>query len=87
MDYFDKCHAASELLRGRIGSVPDVAIVLGSGLGDFAEGLSGSTTIPYGEIPNWPGSAVIGHAGKLVAFLHPKSTHGVLTELCSSTTS
>ena len=66
MDYFEKCRTAAELLRERIG-VPDVAIVLGSGLGDFAEGLGAPAAISYGEIPNWPASAVIGHAGKLVA--------------------
>ncbi len=57
---------AVESLRGRIGEVPDVAVVLGSGLGDFASGLQKKTTIPYAEIPNWPASAVVGHAGTLV---------------------
>ena len=65
MDYYSKCEATSILLREKCG-VPDVAIVLGSGLGDFAEGLADATTVPYGDIPNWPASAVIGHAGKLV---------------------
>ena len=46
--------------------MPDVAVVLGSGLGDFASGLQNATSMPYGEIPNWPASAVIGHAGTLV---------------------
>ena len=71
MDYYDKVEAAAGRLRplGR----PDVAIVLGSGLGDFADGLLDATTTPYGEIPNWPASAVIGHAGKLVVgSLHGK---------------
>jgi purine-nucleoside phosphorylase len=66
MAYFDKCEAASNLLRERIGGIPDVAVVLGSGLGDFADALTDPVTTPYGEIPNWPASAVIGHAGKLV---------------------
>jgi purine-nucleoside phosphorylase len=66
MAYYDKCEAASNLLRERIGAIPDVAVVLGSGLGDFADGLMDGVTTPYGEIPNWPASAVIGHAGKLV---------------------
>ena len=65
-DYYARCEAAAAMLRGRCGDTPDVAIVLGSGLGDFADGLAGSVTIPYGDIPNWPASAVIGHAGKLV---------------------
>ena len=65
-DYYEKCEAAAGLLRGRCGEVPDVAIVLGSGLGHFADGLADAITTPYGEIPHWPASAVIGHAGKLV---------------------
>lgn len=64
MDYYDKVQAAAERLRAF--GVPDVAIVLGSGLGDFADGLHDARTTPYGEIPHWPASAVIGHAGKLV---------------------
>jgi purine-nucleoside phosphorylase len=62
--YYDKVQAAAERLRAF--GVPDVAIVLGSGLGDFADGLADAMTTPYGEIPHWPASAVIGHAGKLV---------------------
>ncbi|HEX6975001.1 MAG TPA: purine-nucleoside phosphorylase [Vicinamibacterales bacterium] len=58
-------HAVSEL-RARTVETPSVAIVLGSGLGDFADRLRHGTTIPYGEIPHWPASAVVGHAGKLV---------------------
>lgn len=65
--YFEQVERAARLLGERIGPAPDVAIVLGSGLGDFAEGLTGATTVPYGEIPHWPASAVVGHAGKLVA--------------------
>jgi purine-nucleoside phosphorylase len=41
--------------------------VLGSGLGAFADSLGDGTTVPYGEIPHWPASRVVGHAGKLVA--------------------
>jgi purine-nucleoside phosphorylase len=40
--------------------------VLGSGLGAFAGELSERTDIPYAEIPGWPGSTAVGHAGKLV---------------------
>ena len=65
--YFDKVSQAAEFLRGRLGDVPQVAIVLGSGLGDFADSLGDSTTIAYTDIPHWPASKVMGHAGKLVA--------------------
>ena len=66
MDDVDPIDHAAAFLRGRLDPLPDVAIVLGSGLGAFADSLGHSTTIPYGEIPGWPESRVIGHAGKLV---------------------
>jgi len=65
-DYFASVHEAADWLRARTGPVPDVAVVLGSGLGDFASGLKDPVAIPYEQIPNWPRSAVIGHAGRLV---------------------
>jgi purine-nucleoside phosphorylase len=58
-------HAAVELIRSRTSLVPRAAVVLGSGLGAFAEELAGSTVIPYSEIPGWPASTAVGHAGKL----------------------
>ena len=64
-DDYDRVLEAAERLRPRV-SAPEVGIVLGSGLGDFASALRDAITIPYAEIPNWPASAVIGHAGKLV---------------------
>ena len=45
---------------------PRVAVVLGSGLGAFAETLENQTAIPYSDIPGWPQSTAVGHAGKLV---------------------
>lgn len=45
---------------------PRLAVVLGSGLGAFANELSNRTEVPYGEIPGWPPSTAVGHAGKLV---------------------
>jgi purine-nucleoside phosphorylase len=41
-------------------------VVLGSGLGDFADTLADAVQVPYRDIPHWPASTVIGHAGKLV---------------------
>ena len=65
--YLERVDAAVAAFRERSGGrVPDVAVVLGSGLGDFANRLTGATTIPYGDLPNWPTSNVIGHAGQLV---------------------
>jgi purine-nucleoside phosphorylase len=64
---FDHASEAAEWLRGRGCGGADVAVVLGSGLGDFAEHLGQATSIPYGDIPHFPASRVMGHAGKLVA--------------------
>ena len=45
---------------------PDVALVLGSGLGDYADRLDIECTIPYADIDGWPQSTVVGHKGNLV---------------------
>lgn len=66
MDYYERVLQASDWVRSRIAAPPEIAIVLGSGLGDFASVLKEPTTCPYGDIPNWPASAVVGHAGQLV---------------------
>ena len=51
---------------GRIGAAPEIAVVLGSGLGDFAGTLGDAVSMPYADLPNWPVSRVVGHAGRLV---------------------
>ena len=66
MSVFEQASEAADWLRGKHCGDADVAVVLGSGLGDFAEQLGDAFTIPYGDIPHWPASRVIGHAGKLV---------------------
>jgi purine-nucleoside phosphorylase len=53
-------------LQGHITKPPVVGVVLGSGLGAFAQELSEPVEIPYVDIPGWPGSTAIGHAGKLI---------------------
>ena len=63
---FSHASEAADFLRGRLDPIPEVAIVLGSGLGAFAEGLQDATPIAYSFIPHWPVSGVVGHAGKLV---------------------
>src|ERR1043165_939015 len=44
-----------------------IGVVLGSGLGAFADTLENRTETPYTSIPGWPASTAVGHAGKLVA--------------------
>jgi purine-nucleoside phosphorylase len=63
---FDRVERAAASIRARCGVLPDTAIVLGSGLGDFADTLLDAIATPYGEIPHWPASNVVGHAGRLV---------------------
>jgi purine-nucleoside phosphorylase len=53
-------------LKARVEARPCLAIVLGSGLGGFARELTGTTEIPYTDIPGWPQSTAVGHAGKLI---------------------
>ncbi len=70
MDEFTQADSASKFVLARIREpglpVPALAVVLGSGLGDFANNLESSVAIPYEDIPNFPRSTAIGHAGKLV---------------------
>jgi purine-nucleoside phosphorylase len=66
MSYYDQVSEAAGAIRKKVKEIPAIAVVLGSGLGDFAASLAGSVTMPYGELPHWPKSNVIGHEGKLV---------------------
>jgi purine-nucleoside phosphorylase len=65
-DMFERVEDAAAAVRSRCGALPQVAIVLGSGLGDFADTLLDSVATPYEQLPHWPASKVIGHAGRLV---------------------
>jgi purine-nucleoside phosphorylase len=60
-------NSAIAYLESHLTVRPRAAVVLGSGLGAFAETLGSQITIPYADIPDWPPSTAIGHAGKLVA--------------------
>jgi purine-nucleoside phosphorylase len=65
-EYFTRVSETVEWLRGRGFGGGDVAIVLGSGLGAFADTLGDQFTLEYSDIPNWPDAGVMGHAGRLV---------------------
>jgi len=65
MDYYDHVKAAADAIRTRVPEVPQIAIVLGSGLGDFANALADAVHMPYDQLPHWPASRVTGHEGKL----------------------
>ncbi|MFH2005023.1 MAG: purine-nucleoside phosphorylase [bacterium] len=66
-DVTAKIEKACSKLRKRFGDKqPRVGLILGSGLGSFAETLKDKVVVPYGEIPAFPTSSVKGHAGQLV---------------------
>jgi purine-nucleoside phosphorylase len=60
--------SAASLIGEQLGGCrPRVAIILGSGLGQLADRIERATNIPYADIPGFPPSTVVGHAGRLVA--------------------
>src|SRR6476661_4083574 len=63
---FERAEAAANFIFSKTTLRPKIALVLGSGLGAFADEFGSATKIPYAEIPHFPKSTAIGHAGKLV---------------------
>lgn len=57
---------ATQYIESQISGAPRVGVVLGSGLGAFADEVEQATILPYASIPGWPQSTAVGHAGKLV---------------------
>jgi purine-nucleoside phosphorylase len=66
----ERIQAAAQAVRARAAIPPDrapqVGLILGSGLGGYADGLTGAMAIEYADIPHFPRSHVVGHAGRLV---------------------
>lgn len=65
-DEFTLAESAAAFLLSKTPLRPNIALVLGSGLGAFADELNQSTHIPYAQIPSFPRSTAIGHAGQMV---------------------
>jgi purine-nucleoside phosphorylase len=63
---FEEAEEAAAFVGGRTRLRPAVGLVLGSGLGAFADTLKNATRIPYREIPHFPTSTAIGHRGEMV---------------------
>jgi purine-nucleoside phosphorylase len=63
---FDRAESAANFVFSKTDLRPRIALVLGSGLGAFADEFETPTKIPYAEIPHFPRSTAIGHAGQLV---------------------
>jgi purine-nucleoside phosphorylase len=66
LSYYDQVAAAAELVRTKSPDIPTIAVVLGSGLGEFAASLAGAWSVSYADIPHFPAAGVVGHAGRLV---------------------
>ena len=61
-----KIQETAEYIRGRQSVIPDIAIILGTGLGQLVHAIDDKVEIPYEQIPNFPLSTVEGHSGKLI---------------------
>jgi purine-nucleoside phosphorylase len=62
----DKINEAANFISSKINVKPQFGIILGSGLGSFADELESSVSIPFEDIPHFPVSTVEGHEGKMV---------------------
>lgn len=65
-DLYDRVRTATQTVRARSPGAPEVGLILGSGLGGFADSLGDPVAIDYGDIPYFPRSHVAGHKGRLV---------------------
>ena len=63
---FDRVQSAAALVRSRTRIVPEVGIILGTGLGGLAREIQVDREVPYQEIPGFPLSTVESHAGRLL---------------------
>jgi len=66
MTHYDRVEKVSNFLKNKINFIPEIAIVLGSGLGKFADEIEDRIEVPYEEIPLFPKSTVEGHVGKMI---------------------
>lgn len=70
MTITQRIDAAYEYIREHVDMSPEIGVILGSGLGDYAERLENPVVIPYTDIPNFPVSTVAGHVGAFVFGTH-----------------
>lgn len=66
-DVIEQC---VRVIRERTDFVPEIGMILGSGLGDYADRIEHPVVIPYHELPGFPVSTVSGHAGQFVMGIH-----------------
>jgi len=65
-DQFTQANSAAQMVLSRTPLRPKIGLVLGSGLGAFADSLTEAKAVPYVDIPAFPQSTAIGHAGRMV---------------------
>lgn len=65
-DYYARLERCVKQIRAKTDFVPDIALVLGSGLGDYADSVKIIAEVPYSEIDGFPVSTVAGHDGTLI---------------------
>jgi purine-nucleoside phosphorylase len=65
-DLFTHAESAAQFLLSQTALRPTIGLILGSGLGAFADSLTDATRVPYAQIPGFPRSTAIGHAGQMV---------------------
>ncbi|HXI20420.1 MAG TPA: purine-nucleoside phosphorylase [Gemmatimonadales bacterium] len=65
-DVFDRVQEAAAVVRRRVATTPEIAIILGTGLGRLAQEIALDGEIPYQDIPGFPLSTVESHAGRLL---------------------
>lgn len=66
MDEFNQAESAARFVLSQTSLRPRIGMVLGSGLGGFADELTDAVRVPYTQIPGFPRSTAVGHAGQLV---------------------
>lgn len=66
MNYMHRIKETVEFLKEKLTDIPEIGMILGSGLGGLADRIENGIKISYGDIPNFPVSTVQGHAGQLV---------------------
>jgi len=66
LSFYDRAAEATDYVSQHISQLPRAAVVLGSGLGTFADKITDKTKIPYSDIPHFPPATVKGHEGALI---------------------
>jgi purine-nucleoside phosphorylase len=66
MNYLERINEAASFIKSKIDFTPEIGIILGTGLGSLADYIEDPVIIDYKDIPEFPVSTVIGHAGRLL---------------------